>query len=75
MEGTEYFVGAVVSLVVEGLKKQFGTGTFGTLVIVTGLSLVAAVASNSLLGTSGYETLAKVLVTAGAFHNFILKRF
>lgn len=72
----EYFIGAIVALLVQISKKKLGTSKNGTLVLVLIVSLVAAIVYY-LLGRSPQllETVIKILSVAGAVHNYIIRQF
>lgn len=71
----EVIIGALVSLIVEVLKKQFGTSEYKTLGVLLVISLVAAAAYTYLVTAGYWQTVASVLVLAGAFYTFVLARF
>jgi uncharacterized ion transporter superfamily protein YfcC len=71
----EIFVGAVVSLIVQLIKKLAGTREWVTLGLVLLFSLVGALFLNFIQSIGYLESFYKVLVTAGAFYAFIIKRF
>lgn len=70
----EIIIGAAVSLAIQWLKqwsKSEWTTLFGVLV----LSLAAA-AGYTLLVQAGYwQTVAEILITAGAFYSYVIQRF
>lgn len=72
----EYFLGAVVALLVQISKKKLGTSKNGTLILVLIISLVSAIVYY-LLGLSPklLETIVKILSVAGAVHNYIIRQF
>jgi len=70
----EYFVGILVSLIVEIIKQRFGTAQLGTFITLAILSLIASIAYTLLLHTAYAPTIIAILTTAGSFHNFILRR-
>lgn len=67
--------GVVVSLLVQWLKKRFGTDEYKTLGVVAAVSLVGAAAYTSLVAAGYWESVLEILVTAGAFYTYILARF
>ena len=71
----EILLGTAVSLVVEVTKKYFGTDTLGTMLAVAVLSLFASTVYTLYSDTVWYQTAIQIAITAGAFHNFIIKRF
>lgn len=71
----ELILGAVVSLIVQGLKKKFIISEYVTLLVVLTISIAASVAYTTLVAVGMWETVAQVLITAGAFYSFVLARF
>jgi hypothetical protein len=70
----EYILGVFVSLSVEGLKSKYGADGMRTMTILT-LASVGAAVIYAVLSANGYwSTLAQILTTAGAFHNFIIRQ-
>jgi len=68
-------VGAVVSLLVQGVKKLVGTNKYYTLAAVIGLSLVAGAIYYFAKDTAFWAQALQVLVYAGAVYTFLVKRF
>lgn len=71
----EIAIGALVSLIVQFLKKKLGTDTMGTMFAVLMISFIGAAAYVLLVDTPIWQTLLQVIITAGAFYTFIIKRF
>lgn len=71
----EIIVGAAVSLFVEWLKSKMNLGEYKTLAAVLLVSLVAAAVYTYLVTAGYWQTVANVLVLAGAFYTFIIARF
>jgi len=71
----EIILGVVVSGLIQWLKNKFKTGEYTTLLILAGVSLVGAGLYTWLSSAGYWEAVYTVLVTAGAFYAFILKRF
>lgn len=71
----EYVLGVFVSIVVQGIKKYFGTDEYVTICVVAVLSLVSAGVYIWLVNAGLWEAFAKILITAGAFYAFIIMRF
>ncbi|MBS4082934.1 MAG: hypothetical protein KGZ73_05235 [Rhizobiales bacterium] len=71
----EYILGIAVSLVAQGYKKYLGTDTFGTYLAIFALSILAAALFVTLKDTEIWPSIVQVMTVAGAFHNFILRRF
>lgn len=69
----EYIFGVIASLLVKALKTKFKTDGIVTGVILVAVSLIGAGVYVWLEATGYWGTLAQILVTAGAFHNFILR--
>lgn len=70
----EYFIGIAVSLLVEYLKKKYGTDAAGTYITIAAFSLIAAGVYVVFADAPIFSTLLAILTTAGSFHNFILRR-
>ncbi len=68
-------VSAAVSLLVQWLKVKFGTQEWKTLGVLLVVSLVAAAGYTYLVAAGYWETVAQVLVIAGAFFTFVIARF
>jgi CHASE2 domain-containing sensor protein len=68
-------LGSAVSLLVQWLKTMFGTKEYLTLAILLFISLVAAVCYTYLVAIGYWQTVAAILLTAGAFYTFVLQRF
>lgn len=71
----EIVIGALASLVVQFLKTKLGTDTFGTMLAVLMISFVGAAGYVLLVDTAIWPTLLQVIITAGAFYAYIIKRF
>ena len=71
----EIILGAVVSLITQGIKKYFGTSELGSLAAVVIISLIGAGAYYFLANSIYWETLSQIFISAGAFYAFIIKRF
>jgi len=70
----ELILGAVVSILVQGIKKVLGTSEYVTLATVLALSILGAVVYSTLEFLGFWDTFMQVLMTAGAFYTFILRR-
>jgi hypothetical protein len=68
-------IGVIVSSIVQFLKTKFETDSPITLLIVVGLSVVGAFFYDLFLKTGIWESIVPVLVYAGAFYTFIIRRF
>ena len=71
----EYVIGVAVSLVVEALKRYFGVNALGTYVAIACVSVFGAGIYVLLSSSPFWPVIVQVIVTAGAFHNFIIRRF
>lgn len=71
----EIFLGVVVSGLIQWLKNKYKTGEYVTLLILAGISLVGAGLFTWLSSAGYWDVVYNVLVTAGAFYAFVLKRF
>jgi hypothetical protein len=68
------FIGAAVSLLVQWVKQK-ATSQVETLLILLGISLAAAGIYCALVAVGYWETVAHVLLIAGAFYAFVIQRF
>lgn len=73
----DYFIGILISLVVEWVKKYFGTTSIGTMTILAVISIVVGVIINFLQTgyPAGISTAVQIFTIAGAFHNLVIRRF
>jgi len=71
----EIFLGVVVSLVIQIVKKSLKLGEYETLAVLVSLCMVAAVIYASLTAFGVWDAVYNVLVTAGAFYAFVIQRF
>lgn len=71
----EILLGVGVSALVQFVKIKYGTKEYPTLLILAGVAVGAAFLFQFLVGAGYWELLKKILVTAGAFYAFIIKRF
>lgn len=71
----EYILGVIVSLIAQVTKRTVGTDTLGTYAAVLGLSLCAAAVYVTVKDTAMWPTIVQIALTAGAFHNFVVRRF
>lgn len=69
------FIGVVVSLLTQGIKKWFGTNEYLTLCAVAVLSLIGAVMFVGIQSAGFWPQLLQILEVAGSFYAFILLRF
>lgn len=70
----ELIIGAVVSLIVQGLKQK-ATSQWQTLGVLLVLSIAAAGLYAVFVAVGYWETIANILITAGAFYAFVIQRF
>lgn len=70
-----YFIGIVVSLLIQWLKTKYGTSNWKTLAILLTVSIVAALIYTYFSYLGVWESVAAILTTAGAFYAFIIQRF
>ncbi|MDD5068496.1 MAG: hypothetical protein PHN89_02770 [Candidatus Pacebacteria bacterium] len=75
MTGIEIIFGAIVSLIVAGIKKLCGTTEWATLAVVFVVSLMAAVIYFVVYNAGYWETALEILAIAGAVYAYILERF
>lgn len=70
-----YFIGIGVSILIQWLKNSYGTSGMKTVFILFLVSLAAAVGYTYLSYLGVWESVAKILMTAGAFYSFVIQRF
>lgn len=71
----EIILGVFASGITQWAKNHFGTKGVGTLVFLAFVALVAAFLFQYVVAIGYWELVAKVLVTAGSFYTFIIRRF
>lgn len=71
----EIIIGAVVSLIVQFIKRYAGTSEYQTLGMVLLVSFVGAAGYVLLSGTPFWPVIMQVVVVAGAFYAYIIQRF
>jgi hypothetical protein len=71
----EYIIGIAASLFAQVVKKYAGSGTVVSYLIVLTTSLLCGALYVLYAETELFATFLKVLTVAGAFHNFIIRRF
>ena len=69
------FGGVVVSLLVQALKKMFGTDRLVTITICIGLSLLGGLAYTLLNRFGMWEQAVQIFAVSGAFYAFVIKSF
>lgn len=70
-----YFIGVLVSLLIQWFKTRFGTTGWKTMLALALVSLLSAIVYTYFSYLGIWEVVAKVLMTAGAFYTFVLQRF
>lgn len=70
-----YLLGVAVSLLVQFLKAYGKTSGWQTMALLLVVALGAAGVYTGLVAAGYWESVAAVLMTAGAFYAFILQRF
>lgn len=73
--GSMILVGALVTVFVQLIKKQFGTSSTYTYLIVIGISLLAGVVYVLYKDSSWWQNALQVLLAAGGIYTYILKQF
>ena len=71
----EIILGVVISGLVQWLKNKYKTSEYLTLILLIGVALGGSVLYTWLSSAGYWEAVYNILVTAGAFYAFILKRF
>ena len=71
----EYILGVIVSLIAQGFNKAAKGDKFAMYVFVLAISIVSAGIYTMYKDTELFATFILVLTTAGAFHNFVIRRF
>lgn len=75
MSGELIFAGVVISLIISGLQKVFGSGEYSTLAITVILAVVGAGGSMLLQKYGFTESFIQLLTTASTFYALIIRRF
>lgn len=70
----EYIIGVFLAIFLEWTKTKLKISGLGTMVVLFLLALVASLVYTWLAYAGYWETVAQVLVMAGAFHNFIIRQ-
>ncbi len=66
--------GAIVSLIVQAIKKWGSTNEYTTIGIVVVLSIVAGAIYHYLANTPFWTTAYQILISAGAVYTFLIQR-
>lgn len=67
-------IGVVASLIMEGIKKYFGTSGFESKVAVVVVSLIGGAVYYFLKDTGMWTSFMGILATASTFYAFFLKK-
>lgn len=70
----EMILGVGVSLLVQFMKRKYGTEGGKVVVACVALSVVSAIAYAGLVELGYLETVKEVLTTAGAFYAFVIRQ-
>jgi len=73
MELSIVFGGVVVSLIIQGIKKYFGTSRFVTILSTVILSIVGGFAYAWLNKNGMWQQALQILAVSGSFYAFIVK--
>ena len=68
-------VAVAVSLLVEWVKRKFGTDEYKTLGVLAVAALIGAVVYTYLVAAGYWEAVLNILVTASAFYALVISRF
>lgn len=71
----EIIIAAVVTLMVQWIKKIAGTSEFKTLILVVLMSLIGGAVYFTLSHLGYWDSFERILVYSGAFYTFIIRRF
>ena len=71
----DLILGAVVSLIVQLIKKYLKTQEWVTLLTVLVLSILASIGYSLFTAYGLWDKVYPVLITAGAIYTFIIRRF
>lgn len=71
----EFIFGIAAGLLIQALKKVLGTNTFGTYVVVLGVSLAGAAVYVLFKDTAIWPVVIQIATVAGAFYAFVIRRF
>lgn len=67
-------IGVVASLITEGIKRYFGTTSWGSRAVVVGLSLLFGAGYWFLKDTSLWTSFLGILATASTVYAFLIKK-
>lgn len=70
-----YIIGILVSLAAEGFKRYAKLDNFWVIITVLGLSFVGSVGYAMKEEVLVWPIFLLVFVVAGAFHNYVIRRF
>lgn len=71
----EIILGIGISGLIQWLKNKYKTSEYVTLLILGAVALLGSFLYTWLSSAGYWEAVYNILVTAGAFYAFILKRF
>lgn len=70
-----YFIGIIVSLLVQWLKSSMKTSQTGTLIVLAVVAILGASGYTLLVNAGWWDSISSILLTAGSFYAFFLQRF
>jgi hypothetical protein len=73
--GSYIVIGAIVSIIVQLIKKNLSTTKEGTLLAVLTISIISGTAYYLIKDTSLWQPIISILGFAGAVYAYIIKRF
>jgi hypothetical protein len=73
--GSLLIIGAVVSLLVQAIKKYIGTSEWWTLAVVVVISILGGFVYYAWGTTPYWQSFVEVLTTAGGIYTYIIHRF
>lgn len=71
----EIILGVVVTLLVQGIKKFFGTSEYATLAVVLVLSVIAAALNYYYSDAAFWRDGVEILLSAGGIYALLIERF
>ena len=71
----EIILGIGISGLIQWLKNKYKTNEYMTLLVLAGVAILGSLLYTGLSSTGYWDALYQILVTAGAFYAYILKRF
>ena len=73
--GSEILLGALVSILVQGVKKYLGTSTLWTYLALLLISVVGGSAYHYFAISTLWEGISEALIYSAAFYSLIIRRF